>query len=76
MLGAARAAEVPQYLTRSSSSYAVLNMRHIAQAVLAQRKQNGSAHVPKIKNRMSIKCYEFGVINFDFKYDIILMVFK
>ena len=52
----------------------VLNMRHSAQAVLAQRKQNGSAHVPK--NRMSIKCYEFGVINFDFKYDIILMVFK
>ena len=30
----------------------VLNMRHSAQAVLAQPKQNGSAHVPK--NRLSI----------------------
>ena len=30
----------------------VLNMRHSAQAVLAQRRQNGSAQVPK--NRMSI----------------------
>ena len=69
MLGAVR--EVPRYFVRSSTSYAaalpVLNMRHSAQAVLAQRKQNGSAHVPK--NWMSI------TTNLELLYLILSLIF-
>ena len=48
-------------------------MRHSAQVVLAQRKQNGIVPIPKISDEYH---YEFGVINFYFTSDSILMVRK
>ena len=41
-------------MSRCALALPVLNMRHSAQAVLAQRRQNGSALHVVPKNRMSI----------------------
>ena len=50
-----------------------VEMHHSAQVVLVQRKQNGSAPVPKTSGEYH---YEFGVINFDFTSDSISTVTK